>query len=173
MDRTSSSTRVALALLFSLAASLTVARSARADVVGPPPESCPPLGTGSTCHGGPYCAPDICTTEADCAPGQVCRDVSICVGPFDCTSGYGTFTAEQIIGACGASCLPPAACATRHVCTPAPGRDAGSSADAGGAYFTSYGCGCGVPGGNVAAGAASLVIAAICGVALRRSRRRK
>lgn len=174
MHGASTVTRIALGLLFSLAISIGATGSARADVVNPPPETCPPLGEGATCHGGPYCTPDVCVTEADCAPGQVCRDVAICVAPFDCTSGYGTFTSEQIIGACGSSCFPPASCATRHVCTPAPGRDAGPVTDGGSpGFLAKYGCGCDVPGaGNVAIGGMSVLIAALCGAALRRGRRR-
>jgi hypothetical protein len=182
MERTSlriAVARASLALLCLLATVLVFAGAARADAIGPPPDTCPQFARGSSCHGGAYCAPAICSIDADCAAGESCRDVELCVGPYDCTSGYGTFTSEQTNGACAPGGCGLGACALRRVCAPGTARDAGTPRDAGPradggdtARVTKYGCGCTVPGGNATLGGLSLVVAALAGVALRRGRSR-
>ena len=54
-----------------------------ADVVNPPPEDCPAGTQGSTCHGGPHCAPVDCGA-AGCKDGLECREVKYCAGVVNC-----------------------------------------------------------------------------------------
>ena len=169
----SSMARRGLGLLAVLATTLASGGAARADVVSPPPETCPAFTRGSTCHGGPYCTPATCATTDECGVGFACRDVSLCVGPFDCTSGYGMFTSERSSGECAPGGCGLGACTTRRVCAPDPTHDAGVAADGGTARHAKYGCGCSLPGGGATLGGLSLVIAALCGLALRGGRGRR
>jgi hypothetical protein len=154
-----------------------------ADAVPPEPEDCLDGTRGSTCHGGPYCAPDSCTQDTDCTGGEVCRDRQLCLGSIDCTGGFtdpdaGPFLSDQITGACegGAGCDAPAVCTTMKVCV-APGGSTGSgpgagSGDGNGDMAVS-GCGCSIPGagGGIAAGMAALALGGALLSARRRRRR--
>jgi MYXO-CTERM domain-containing protein len=101
--------------------------SARADVVGGEPASCPHGGTPSTCHGGAYCALEECQTDTDCAVEKmVCREVSVCVGKVVCAgllppdANLSDYERPTIEGVCsnGEGCTDGAYCAYKRVCAP-------------------------------------------------------
>ncbi|MEZ4323129.1 MAG: hypothetical protein R3F61_37025 [Myxococcota bacterium] len=50
---------------------------ALADVVGPPPDDCPPGASGTSSHGGPYCVPSTC--DGTCEEGGTCEPAGLCV----------------------------------------------------------------------------------------------
>jgi len=52
---------------------LTVAATARADEVMPPPDRCPEGCEGVTSHSGPQCVRPVCRTDADCDHGTQCQ----------------------------------------------------------------------------------------------------
>ncbi len=144
---------------------------ALADVVGPPAEDCPDGAHGETCHGGPFCAVFPCSEEGTCRDGLTCRELRLCIADFDCTSGYGTFIAEQVTGHCaGDTPCATGTCQVRRVCseegtvevdadiaedadTPS---DADTTADAApdaGVDVRTWGCGCRVSPSEAGAGA--------------------
>ena len=65
-------------------------RDARADAVGPPPADCPAGSFGDSCHGGPFCRPSTCESDAACAGGEICQEVKVCVGGVQCGGGIET-----------------------------------------------------------------------------------
>ncbi|WP_441286135.1 hypothetical protein ACSRUE_27235 [Sorangium sp. KYC3313] len=92
------------AAILSLVAALAQPSRALADVVPPPPTSCPAGTHGVTGHAGAGCAPDTCPNGAEgavcaggrpcclmdlcstrdatsCAPGESCVEVRMCVAP--------------------------------------------------------------------------------------------
>lgn len=73
-----------LLLVLTVASMALVARSARADAVEPPPTNCPDGTVGGSSHSGPYCALDSCSTDTDCASGEVCQPTSLCIGTMGC-----------------------------------------------------------------------------------------
>ncbi len=101
--------------------------SARADVVGGEPASCPHGGTPSTCHAGSYCALEECQTDADCtAEKTVCREVSVCVGKVVCAgllppdANLADYERPTVEAACspGATCPADSHCASKRLCAP-------------------------------------------------------
>ena len=140
-----------------LACVLVVAPRARADVVGPPPASCPPGSEGAVCHGLEFCRPLPCTADTDCRDGKVCREVGLCLTsrscggrrPPDAAPPPPTSVAER---ACGASesCGADACAFARYCAAPAPL----ATSDSGG-------CGCRA----AAASTPARAVLGICGVA--------
>jgi len=96
---------------------------ARADVIFPAPAVCPPGSVGDTHHGGPHCAPDVCTDDpARCATsGAACQEHGLCTEERQGASGGGPFTFKVVVGTCDPEgqcaqgkceklkvCMPPA-----------------------------------------------------------------
>lgn len=164
--------------------------AARADVVGPPPDICPSGATPNSCHGGPFCAPKLCTTSADCTGGAVCTEQPFCVTQISC-AGFippdadpSEFNQPNAGGLCpdGNECKPPAVCQKINVCL-LPWESGTSSSGAGGGGTTSGGatgesggCSCRVPGvaevpGELGGAAALGALALAAGIALARRRK--
>src|SRR4051812_34037869 len=99
-----------ISLLSGLVAAL-LAATARADVVGPPPDHCPPGSEPSSSHQGPFCLPKPCTSDADCGSARspkpfFCRASSLCI---DAKS-------QNVVDTCdpGGTCASPASCVTAN-----------------------------------------------------------
>ncbi|MDI1477416.1 hypothetical protein [Polyangium sp. y55x31] len=126
--------------VFGLSA-LAYVTPARADVVGPPPDECPAGTEGASCHGGPYCRPIECTSDAECGRGETCKDTPLCVSTINCAgllppdASPTDYDRAKIEGSCpnGNECAADATCKTQKVCVPAA---SSSSAD------SDAGCGC-------------------------------
>ena len=114
----------AVSFAVSLSAFLAHPTSALADVVGPPATGCLEGTEGATCHGGPFCRPLDCKTDADCGNGLVCKDKPQCIGSIICAgllppdANPNDYAQPSSDGACpnGDECVAPAACETRKVC---------------------------------------------------------
>jgi len=76
--------RVLPRMLVYVLATLAWGATTYADVVGPPPPSCPAGSQGESCHGGPYCRPWTCTSDADCPGSRACRSLPLCVTNLEC-----------------------------------------------------------------------------------------
>src|SRR5687767_7555230 len=76
-----------------------------ADVVMPPPASCPPGATPAQGHAGPHCRPEAdCTGDAQCAGGR-CAAVDHCIESRQCggwSAGNPACRVEHVAGDCGA-----------------------------------------------------------------------
>jgi hypothetical protein len=167
------------------------ASPARADVVGPEPDSCPDGSVPSACHGGPYCHPFSCMTDADCDPGLSCKDRDLCTADIDC-GGAEPYIIKQITGTCESGCAAGSTCVTQKVCVPpstgtttgaggggSSGNGGGGNGGAGGGGGSGgevvvTGCACDLARGNVALGAAggALFVLGLAGLGTRRRRRR-
>src|SRR5262245_60743770 len=119
--------RALLSWTIVLAAWLAPVAEARADAVPAPPSSCPKGTEGSTCHGGPYCRPLACTTDADCKGGSTCGDVSLCVGVISCAgllppdadpSQFNVSRADELCPT-DTKCPSDTTCQSIKVCVPA------------------------------------------------------
>lgn len=179
------------------AMTLFAAAPAFADVVPDPPMNCVDGSIGTTGHCGPYCVPTVCTTDADCDEGKVCKDTDLCTEKVDCGGGY-TFT--EVTAECAEACPSGSACTIQKVCvTPSSGTTGGSGAGASGAGASGVGgnggggkggsgaggsgggggdilvtgCACDLAGGNVAAGTAGGLLFALglAGLGGRKRRR--
>jgi hypothetical protein len=73
--------------LFFLLMATALAGTARADVVAPPPTTCPEGSTPNTCHYGPHCSALKCLTDSDC-PGRVCKEILACPASILCGGMY-------------------------------------------------------------------------------------
>ena len=104
--------------------------AAQADVVPPPATNCPVGSQGSTCHGGAYCAPKKCTDYASCPAGQTCQQVKFCIVSKNCTGGYGTVYADEVVASCegGVPCAK-GTCQSLVVCLPQATKDQGMIKD--------------------------------------------
>ncbi len=149
--------RTVLALFLSL---LIAPQLARADVVGPEPESCPVGSRPSTAHSGPYCAPTAeCGSDSDCSAGT-CMQVMQCIETRGCGGlmppDAEPCRLEHVAGACaGDGSCAVGECRARRVCS-------SGAADGG--------CGCRVEAQHGAAWPASLAF--LAGLALLVRRRR-
>ncbi|MGE0786931.1 MAG: hypothetical protein AB7S26_14760 [Sandaracinaceae bacterium] len=108
------------------------AQTASADVLAPPPASCPEGSTPVTfCHGPETCEIAECTTNADCGVGQVCAARALCVRTHCCSGrGCGLPTRVEythVAGPCtGGTCTDfDTACEQHFVCV-SGSRDAGT-----------------------------------------------
>lgn len=52
---------------------------AMADVVDPAPEDCPTGSYGTTSHWGPACEANTCSSDTECAEGDSCVPLGLCV----------------------------------------------------------------------------------------------
>jgi hypothetical protein len=143
---------------------------ARADAVAPPPTGCPRGTHGESSHTGPYCAPALCTTDADCTGGATCQDETMCIaqqacgglgfdaGPFPDGGFPPPCMFDSVHGLCesGGACTT-GTCSTRRVCAAA-------------APAPSAGCACSIGGRGYAMGA-WLAATAIAITLVRRTRR--
>ncbi|MDI3282700.1 hypothetical protein [Polyangium sp. 15x6] len=146
--------------VFGLSA-LAFVTSARADVVGPPPDDCPEGTEGATCHGGPYCSPIECTSDAECGNGETCKAQPLCVSTIGCAgllppdASPMDFERTKIEALCpnGNECTQGATCKTQKVCVPAAS-SSGSLSSADGS-----GCGCRLaPSGSFEASLGALAL---------------
>ena len=183
--------RALICLSIALATSLSVPASA--DVVGPPPTSCPAGSTPSTCHGGPHCTPNLCGTDADCTGGTACKDVAYCVTTINCSgllppdADPSQFEKDAVDAACGA-CSGGQPCKTLKVCiaggtssssssggTTSSSSSGGTTSSSSGTTETgageSGGCSCDLAGGEGPLGAAFAAFAATAALAFARRRR--
>src|SRR5688572_26829168 len=131
------------ALLIVVVTGMSLAGIARADVVGPEPESCPAGTIGRSCHGGPYCAPRGCAMDAECGEGAACVERTLCITRIGCAGGLppdadpADFEVDQVEGSCpddcGGECRAERVCVSTSsvgggsdggCCTTAPGRPA-------------------------------------------------
>lgn len=168
------------------------ARPARADIVPEPPSDCVDGSAGETCHGGPYCALDLCTTDADCDGGKVCQDHNLCTSTIDCGGGSGPAPTTLVTGDCAEGCPAGSVCGVQKVCVtpsggttgsttggagaPAVGGGGGSAAGGSGGGGDDYvvtGCACALDPGSRALGAAGALLfaAGLAGLGGRRRRR--
>lgn len=113
--------------------------AARADVVGPPPESCPAGSSPQSSHAGPLCVPMAeCTSSAMCMDGAACAPVSQCIETRGCGGlrppDSGPCTVEHVVGPCGAGdTCTTGVCRSRRVCTSGSTDDGGCACRAAGA----------------------------------------
>jgi hypothetical protein len=178
------------ALLLGLVCTTWIAwiRPAHADVVSPPPTDCPAGSEGNTCHGGPYCRPLICATDADCSDGKVCKDTSLCVSTINCAgllppdADPSQFDTDKVDVACpnGNECTGGATCKSLKVCVASSTGTTGSSGTSTGGTSTGGassggeeigGCSCGLVGRAGGVGAGALAILAAGASVLRRRQR--
>lgn len=150
--------------------------SAYADVVGPPPDSCINGGIPSTCHGGPFCALDSCTTDADCEGGKVCKETPLCTGTIDCGGGGGPSPTTQVAGSCDAGCQSGSACTKQLVCVASStgtggGGSGGDGAGGTGDDLVVTGCACQVVGTKTAVGMGGGLFFLVAAAALRSRRK--
>ena len=103
---------------------------ARADVVDDPPADCPPGARGETAHSGTWCEATTCTLDSQCAEGQTCREVALCVDTYERECGGMqvtgeppcTFTVHEAVGECGADhTCARGTCETALRCAEPPG----------------------------------------------------
>ncbi len=149
-------------LMTVLAVAVLLAGSpAQADVVGPPPSSCPNGAEPDSCHGGPYCPPWRCTGDHECTGGRTCEERDLCIREIDC-GGRETWMTDDVEGNCssGSEC-DVGACRTMSVCVSyeeeLTGRDGG--------------CGCRMAAPGRAAGAVALALVVAAAVLGWRRRR--
>lgn len=171
----------AWALAASLAIPLLAASPALADVVGPNAEGCVDGSVGDSCHGGPFCSLDICTTDADCDGGEVCKDTDLCTTTIDCGGMGGPFPVTEVTGHCDDECPSGSTCTPQKVCVASSsgpggtgGNGAGGNGTGGGNDVLVTGCACDLAGRNTALGAAGALLfaAGLAGLGGRRRRRR-
>jgi hypothetical protein len=139
-----------------LAGTLSVG-SARADVVGPPPTSCPPGSTPESNHGGSYCDPADC--EDGCAAGQTCQAAKLCLTRRTYRSrGGNEHMRIEVVGTCPVTGIcAPGTCETLQVCV----------ADAPKAPRRSCGCELAGAGGSASGLGLLLLCGALAGAARR------
>ena len=115
---------------------LITAAPAYADVVESPPDECPEGSSPDTCHGGPHCVPNRCSTDTDCTEGFVCEEREYCVGTVNCAGMLGPgedprdYDRDVILGTCR-DCSE--ACNFIRLCVPPlPSGGGGGGCSAGG-----------------------------------------
>lgn len=115
-----------------LLAVLAVGSIASADVVGPPPASCPAGSTPSSSHSGPLCRPAPECTATSCASPARCMAVFQCIEERPCGGllppDSGPCTIDHVVGPCdsGGACST-GTCRARSVCSTAPTTGSGCS----------------------------------------------
>ena len=131
--------------------SLGLGGVASADVVSPPPESCPGGSTPNSCHGGPYCAVSGCLNDGACKDGFTCQQLRLCIGEVSCVGmwnpewGDPPGPEDKVTGSCAeAQACGEGTCQIIAVCAPPvpepdedtggtpPDQNAGSAAAASG-----------------------------------------
>lgn len=110
--------------LLAVAIAFVSTSPASADVVDEPPADCPAYSSAQTCHGGPYCAPRTCTTDADCSGGLTCQALPLCMDTIGCAgllppdASPDDFRNDRVVGACGDGSCGTGSCETVSVCAP-------------------------------------------------------
>ncbi len=109
--------KLSMPCLVLAATTLLWGAAARADVIGPPPKTCPAGTEPGSCHGGPFCKPKVCVSDASCKAGQSCQSKKFCIKQINCGGGYGTKYIDVAKGTCpgGAPCKD-GTCKTVKVC---------------------------------------------------------
>lgn len=114
---------------------------ARADVVGPPPASCPAGSEPSASHAGPHCDPGTsCTLSAMCGAGEACEAVGLCIQRVPCGGRLppdaGPCFEDHVVGNCsaGGTCST-GTCEVRNVCV-SPSSGGGCACRAGRGHAT-------------------------------------
>lgn len=157
---------------------------ARADAIGPPPE-CPPEAEPIFCHGPETCGPRSCISSSECAAGEHCVAIDLCVTTHSCGGIGGGDPRTHVYGRCDATgACSDGTCSGLFVCSSAmPEEDAGVDASSGdaagldaagidagdGRTHAQYGCDCHCSvGAERSRGATGLPVAgtAVIGVAL-------
>lgn len=119
--RTIFTLRTILTLLLLALASLLGAADALADVVGPPPSTCPRGGEPESSHAGPYCAIKRCSSSTSCQDPETCRSEALCIVEIQGGSMGGPFTVKSVVGSCDAQGrCSKGSCETHQVCAPPP-----------------------------------------------------
>lgn len=113
MNALSRSTAISALVLASLAPGFS-----RADVLMPPPPTCPEGARGRTSHAGPHCAPWTC--DQGCGEGKACKAAALCVVQRQGANRARRFTFDVVRGPCeaGGKCAE-GTCETREVCVAA------------------------------------------------------
>ena len=113
------------------------AAPAYADVVDSAPDDCVEGTTPDTCHGGPHCVPNRCTSDAECDGDFVCEEREYCVGVINCAGMLGPgedpsdYDRDVIEGECGGECS--GACNVIRLCVPPlPSGEGGGGCSTGG-----------------------------------------
>jgi MYXO-CTERM domain-containing protein len=161
------------AFLLAVGCVLVVPARGRGDAIGPPPSDCP-AGTVAVASHCSVCAPDLCTGDTDCEPGERCEERSYCTRVYDTCGGWGGPGATDARPVCGAATTCPASttCEALRVCVPGAAPMDAAASDAGREHAR-YGCACRAGYGGAAGGAvlAALAAAALLGATRRRRRR--
>lgn len=126
------------------------AAGARADVLSPPPESCPEGSTPVECHGPPTCVVQECTHDDACESGA-CEARSLCVTSNSCGGMLGTPVYQHAAGVCGDGMCTEGTCMEMMVCVP---------------LVSDASCGCAAPGASRRRGAGAAAAAAAAGLAV-------
>src|SRR5512141_1015376 len=92
--------------------------AARADMVQPPPENCPPGTHGASTHAGQYCQPRPCSETGACAAGTICSVGHLCVSERKYTNMTGTGTVSAVEGSCEDGVCLRGDCRALRVCLP-------------------------------------------------------
>ena len=100
MGRAGQAVRVGGLVLMAALAVSVVGFDARADVVEPPPEDCPPGTYADSNHGGPHCAAGYCPDAGACPEDMPCQPTDFCVEETYVVTMSGAFTLEAVVGAC-------------------------------------------------------------------------
>lgn len=109
----------------------SVTSVAHADVVDPPPASCPTGSLPATSHTGPHCVVDDCSLSS-CSTGDTCEPVGLCLVQVPCggriSPDAGPCLETHVVGLCsGEGTCSTGTCSTRDVCVgPGEPRTAGS-----------------------------------------------
>lgn len=166
---------------------------ARADVVEAPPAVCPAGARGNTCHGGPFCSPLKCSTDAECTDGATCQDTRGCIGTVECGDGDGGTAPRPTLSALcegGEACGADETCQAIKLCMPmvepTTGGSAGSGPTSGGTATTDPGTasgtgddtgggkgGCGSCSADADSRSSALALLTIAALAGRRRRARR
>ncbi len=88
----------------------------RADMISPPPAKCPAGARPTSTHAGPHCAPTDCRSAEDCAEGQKCQGLRLCVDERAFSSRAGRQTTSVVEGTCPDGKCATGTCRTRRVC---------------------------------------------------------
>lgn len=145
--------------------------TARADVVGPPPDDCPAGYTSpSTCHGGAHCRLIRCVDNSKCSSGSSCQQHRLCIKRINCSGMKPTPTwVDSVTGSCqgGSACGDGSSCTTVKICKATTPDGSGTDSESG--DVPSRGCSCQLAGTAAAPMGWVLPGLALLWVARRRS----
>jgi hypothetical protein len=169
-------TAIALAVLLGVGAA---SRSARADVVMPPPDECPDGTTPATGHCGPHCEPIACESTADCAEGsctsvRVCVETLVCAGQVEPDADLSQYERPSVLETCESGTCAQGECQTLKICTTGSGPTSistGGAAATGSSNSDSGGCSCNL--GGESSRSFSLFGLALCATLLGLARRQR